>query len=121
MNDKLTIPVSIVLGCIVLAVSFYFVQIDKRASIEKQKEAENTILKQKQVLFEQQQEKDNALSELKIKQAECESLSSGVKDKWNNVMGVTYDNDFYEACVVTYTDTKTGSVEIAPLSSMKTN
>ena len=36
-------------------------------------------------------------------------------------MGVTYDNDFWKECVVTYTDTKTGEVETSPLRLMQTN
>jgi hypothetical protein len=39
--------------------------------------------------------------------------------KWNNVIGVTYDNDIWKDCVVTYTDPKTGEVKTSPLKSMQ--
>ena len=109
LKDKnLYLPAALVIGCVVIAVSFYLVQVDKRQSIERQQEIENT-----RAIYEKEQ------SELLAKQKECESLSSGVMRKWNNVMGVTYDKDFWEECVVTFTNTETGEVETSPLRFMK--
>ena len=39
--------------------------------------------------------------------------------KWNNVVGVTYDNEAWQECVVTYTDPDTGEIETSPLRFMK--
>jgi nitrogen fixation-related uncharacterized protein len=111
-NNKLTLPISILMGCIILGGFFYKIQIEKQASIERQQE--------RQLQDDRLQKNiNNALEELKLKQKECESLSAGVIKKWNNVMGVTYDNDVWKACVVTYTDTKTGEVETSPLEFMQ--
>ncbi|SRR3989339_56661 len=113
-KQKLILPISIVLGCAILGGFIYATQINKQESIERQQEY-------KLQDDRNQQKIKNELEELKNKQDECKSLSSGVMDKWNNVMGVTYDNDFWKDCVVTYTDTKTGEVVVSPLKNMKTN
>jgi hypothetical protein len=112
MIEKINTPLAIIIGSIVLGMSFYYVQIDKRESIEKQQVLENERLQ-----TEKQQAAETA--ELKAKQDECESLAVGVRKKWNNVMGVAYDSKLWKQCVVTYTDTKTGEVTTSPLSSMK--
>lgn len=96
-----------VLGCLILATSFYLIQSDKSASIEMQ-----------QAAAQLEKEMDNARAELSMKQSECESLSVGVRAKWNNVVGVTYDDEFWEECVVTYTDTETGDIQTSPLRHM---
>jgi hypothetical protein len=101
-------PTAIVFGCIVLAAAFYLVQVDKRQSIERQQDVEN-----------QRAAEELKRSDLAAKEKECESLSSGLREEWNNVVGVTY-SDFLEECEVTYTDTKTGEIQKAPLSSMQT-
>lgn len=101
--NKLTLPATILIASIILGGFYFASQVNKQQSIEKQQEAKN------------------ALENLKLKQDECNALSSGVKEKWNNVMGVTYDDDFWKECVVTYTDTKTGQVKISPLKFMETN
>jgi len=95
------IPVSIVIGCLILGGSFVLINSNKSYSIE------------------QQQRLDNERGLLKLKMDECESLSVGVRQKWNNVMGVTY-SELWEECVVTYTDTETGEVGTSPLSRMQT-
>ena len=108
------LSLGIVVGCAFLAISFYYVQIDKRESIEKQSAIEN-----ERAQTQRSQESETAI--LKSKRDECESLSVGVRKKWNNVMGVTYDSELWQQCVVTFTDTKTGEVKTSPLSFMKDN
>lgn len=100
MKHTALIAVALVIGCIVIAYSLYQVQASKNTSIEKQQQAEEERLN------------------LAMKQDECESLSDGVRDRWNNVVGVTYDADLWEECVVTYTNTKTGEIETSPLRFM---
>ena len=111
--NKLSLPATIIIASFILGGFFYAIQVNKQKSIEQQQEIKLQDDKR-------QQEIKNTMEELKLKQDECKSLSSGVMEKWNNVMGVTYDNDFWKECVVTYTDTKTGEIIKSPLSSMKT-
>jgi len=110
--NKLTLPTTIIITSLILGGFFYASQVNKQKSIEKQQEIELQDDRQ-------QQEVKNALEDLKLKQGECKALSAGVTKKWNNVMGVTYDNDLWKECVVTYTDTKTGEVTTSPLRFMK--
>ena len=110
--NKLIIPATIIIASLILGGFFYATQVNKQKSIEKQQQI-------KLQDDRQQQEVKNALEDLKLKQDECKTLSAGVIKKWNNVMGVTYDNNFWEECIVTYTDTKTGEIETSPLRFMK--
>jgi len=112
-KNKLIIPISILLGCLILGGFFYASQVNKQKSIEKQQQIKL------QDEWRQQEIKD-ALEDLKLKQDECKSLSAGVIKRWSNVMGVTYDNEFWKECVVTYTDPKTGEVKTSPLRFMET-
>ena len=102
-QNKLSLPATIIIASLILGGFFYASQVNKQKSIESQQEIKNTA------------------EALQLKQDECKSLSAGVMKKWNNVMGVTYDNDFWKECVVTYTDTKTGEIEVSPLRLMQTN
>lgn len=110
--EKITLPIAIIIGSAFLAIAFYLVQVDKRESIEKQQRAKDL----KETL---QKAEENKRADLKLKQDECESLSVGVRAKWNNVMGVTYDDKIWKECVATYTDTETGEVETSPLRFMQ--
>ena len=111
-TNNITLPMAIVISAVVLGISFYAVQDSKQKSIERQQAIE---------LGEEKKERDedNKRAELKLKQEECESLSSGAKNKWNNVLGVTYDSELWKECVVTYTDPDTGEVETSPLRFMQ--
>lgn len=110
---------AIIVGCAILGAAYYFVQVDKRQSIEAEKEYQRLVEQEKREYEKEKEEEENARLELKAKQDNCRSLASGVKEKWNNVMGVTY-SEIWRECVVTYTDTDTGEVTTSPLSSMKT-
>ena len=101
--NKLSLPATIIIASLILGGFFYAIQVNKQRSIESQ------------------QETTNALEKLKLKQDECKALSAGVMKKWNNVMGVTYDNGLWKECVVTYTDTKTGEIQTTPLRFMQTS
>jgi hypothetical protein len=94
--NKLTLPTTIIIASLILGGFFYAAQVSEQKSIEKQ------------------QETSNALEELKLKQDECETLSAGARKQWNNVIGVTYDNDLKE-CILTQTDPDTGETETKPL------
>jgi len=101
--NQLLLPIVIIIASIILGGFFYASQVNKQRSIDHQQEAEN------------------ALENLKLKQDECKALSAGVMKKWNNVIGVTYDNGFWKECIVTYTNTETGKIETSPLRFMETS
>ena len=110
--NKLYLPATIIVASLILGGFFYASQVNKQQSIERQQDIK---------LQEDRQQQDfkNTLDQLKLKQDECETLSTGVKKKWNNVVGVKYDDDFWKECVVIYTDTKTGEIETSPLRLMQ--
>ena len=110
--NKLTLPATILIASIILGGFFYASQVNKQRSIERQQEI-------KLQEDRQQQEVENALEDLKLKQDECKALSSGVMKKWSNIMGVVYDDDIWKECVVIYTDAETGEIETTPLRFMK--
>jgi uncharacterized FlaG/YvyC family protein len=111
-KSRLILPISVLLGTAILGGAYYGVQATKQVSIEKQEATKN---RQDQA----EREKENARADLKLKQDNCEALSSGVKQKWNNALGVTYDDKLWKDCVVTYTDTETGEVRTSPLKFMQ--
>lgn len=118
--QKISVPVAIIIGCTILGAAYYLVQVDKRKSIEAEQQAER-IAEQEQRTYEREQQNiENDRIELQAKQADCRALASGVRDRWYNVMGVTY-SEWRDECMVTYTDTTTGETLTAPLSSMKDN
>jgi len=110
--NKLYLPATIIVASLILGGFFYASQVNKQQSIERQQDIK---------LQEDRQQQDfkNTLDQLKLKQDECEALSTGVKKKWNNVVGVKYDDDLWKECVVIYTDTKTGEIETSPLRFMQ--
>jgi len=116
--SKISIPIAIIVGCLVLAVSFYFVQVDKRKAIEAEQNLQRITAQQERDYEQKQQMLENTRIELKSEQDNCRSLSTGVRDKWNNVMGVTY-SEVWRECIVTYTNSSTGAVETSPLSRMR--
>lgn len=99
-NKKIGLPTAIIIGSIILGAFLYRSQVSKQQSIELQ---QNVRAMQ---------------DELALQQQKCESLSKGVMQQWNNIMGVTYDDTWGE-CVAIYTDVNTGKVETAPLSAME--
>jgi hypothetical protein len=112
ITEKITFPIAIIIGAVIIGGALYAVQYNKQQSIEAQQ------------LFEQVEERvqrdlENQRAELKLKQEGCTSLASGVKQRWNNVVGVTYDDKIWEECVVTYADTKTGEIKTSPLRLMQ--
>lgn len=118
--QKISVPVAIIIGCAILGAAYYFVQVDKRKSIEAEQQAERIAEQEQRAYEREQQDLQNNRIELQAKQADCRALATGVRDRWSNVMGVTY-SEWRDECMVTYTDTQTGETVSAPLSSMKDN
>jgi len=113
-KSKFVLPITILVASIILGGFSYASQVNKQNSIERQQAA-------KLQEDRRQQEIKNSIDELKLKQDECSTLSTGVMKKWNNVMGVTYDSELWEECVVTYTDPESGEIETSPLKFMQDN
>lgn len=111
-NIKLTLPVTILLGCIILGGFFYVSQINKQKSIERQQ-----ILKQMEdrrmedAKAEQEKAKETFSNNLK-----CQTLLKDLKQRWNNVVGIYYDETL-NTCIVKYT--KKGETEEAPIENMQ--
>lgn len=105
MKNSLLIGGGIAVAGIAIAVALLLVQANKQASIERQQQ--------------QQQLQNVADSNYERKKDECEALAAGVKRRWSNVLGVTYDGNIFHECIVTYADTKTGAVSTSWLSVMQ--
>lgn len=101
----------LILG-LIIAYSFYHALVIRPDIERERKDAE-------QAKEEIAKELENKRAESKLKQEECESLSDGVRKRWSNAIGVTYDAELWQECVVTYTDTKTGEIKTSPLKFMQ--
>jgi len=103
MNNKL---IYAILGAsLIIGIFIYASQVSKQESIERQQQI--TLVENMRQL------------EIKTKTDKCEALSAGLVKRWNNVVGVTYDRDSWDECVVTYIDKKTGDMTTSPLSWME--
>lgn len=113
-RKKIILPISILLGCIILGGFFYAGQVNKQQSIERQQ-----ILKQMEdrriedAKAEQDKAKETFSNNLK-----CQTLLKDLKQRWNNVVGIYYD-ELQNTCIVKYT--KKGETEEAPIESMQDN
>jgi Na+-translocating ferredoxin:NAD+ oxidoreductase RnfG subunit len=101
-KNKLVLPISILLGCIILG-GFYYA-------------SESNIQKQQQAVLQAQTEKNNA-DEFFNNNLKCQDLLKDLKQRWNNVVGIYYD-DIQNTCIVKYT-AKDGTVEEAPVGDMQ--
>lgn len=124
--NKFILPVSIILGCVILGGFFYASQINKQVSIEKQQELERnakrdelrikTEIEQKQV----DKENNDAVFTNNLK---CQSLLKDLKQRWNNVIGIYYDENL-NTCIVKYKEedgSPLGRTREAPIEDMQDN
>lgn len=88
--NSLSIPVAILIGCIVLGGFYYFSQINKQNSIERQQKAE---LEEKK----EQQKKEFTASQ----KESCLAIYKQESSKWNNVTGWRYD-ETDDDCYIQY-------------------
>lgn len=108
-KNKLVLPISILLGCIILGGFFYASQIIKQRSIERQQRDE---LQAKMEADKTKADADQA-SETFSNNLKCQTLLRDLKQKWNNVTGIYY-SEGQNTCVVKYTEkgeTKEAAVE----------
>lgn len=97
MNNKIIIPISILLASIILGGFFYASQVNKQNSIERQQEmkiAEDRRIEE----ANREQEKKEYIAKRKN---ECYSLYEKERAKWNNVKGNEYDEE-KDVCLIRY-------------------
>jgi nitrogen fixation-related uncharacterized protein len=88
--NKLSIPASILIGCVILGGFYYFTQVNKQNSIERQQQAELSDAKEKQA-------RDFSASQ---KEA-CLNIYKQESSEWNNTNGWRYDEEA-DDCYVQY-------------------
>lgn len=88
--NKLSIPASILIGCVILGGFYYFTQINKQNSIERQQQAELAESKAKQ-------EREFAASQ----KESCLNIYKQESSKWNNTDGWRYD-EVNDDCYIQY-------------------
>mgnify|MGYP001603248392 CR=1 FL=1 len=88
--NKLSLPATIVIGAFILGGFYYYSQVNKQESIERQQQLEMSAEKEmnnKQYIAEQK--------------SSCLSIYETEGKKWNNVSGWRYD-DVKDACYIEY-------------------
>jgi glucan phosphorylase len=89
-QDKLNIPVTILIASLILGGFYYSVQVKKQESIERQHNAEQAL----------QIEQSNREYVIKQKEA-CLNIYTTEGKKWNNIESWDYDVED-DKCVITY-------------------
>jgi len=100
-KQKLILPISIILGCIILGGFYYLVQINNQKSTERQKiyEIEENIK-----IEELKMEKENKEYASK-RRMDCLKIYEAENNKWNNVNGWRYSEED-DICYIKYKDPK---------------
>jgi len=118
-KQKLILPISILLGCIILGGFFYASQINKQKSIEKQQEIDLAVkrdeLQIKQEIDQAQIDRDKADTTFN-NNLKCQTLLKDLKQRWSNVVGIYYD-EWENTCIVKYT--KNGKTEEGAIEGMQ--
>lgn len=115
-KNKLILPITILLGCIILGGAFYAVQASKQKSIEKQ---QTLKMEEDRRIADAKAEEDKKAAEAKAeldqkefdakRKSDCLAIYKTESDKWNNVRGWRYD-DSEDTCYIRY---KEGSPKTA--------
>lgn len=100
-KHKIILPISILLGCIILGGFFYATQVSKQKSIEKQQQID---LRAKQTELQAKAEQDKREYVVKRKK-DCYDLETSERKKFNNVDGSFYDEE-NDVCKVRYINEK---------------
>jgi hypothetical protein len=118
-KHKLLLPISILLGCIVLGGFFFATQVIKQRSIEKQQQIELRVkieadrVKAEQDAADKETQKATESFNNNLK---CQTLLKDLKQRWNNVVGIYY-SDWQNTCIVKYTEK--GETEESPIEYMQ--
>jgi len=98
---KYLLPISIVIGSIIISITLISIQTEKsNQERENKREAAD-------IAFYEREEK------------KCEDLADGLKTRWNNVIGVSYNRGWFD-CEVTFLDPETNEITYGRLSNMQT-
>lgn len=108
--NKLSLPVTILIACIILGGFYYVIEINKQKSIEKQQQIEL------QVKIEQDRR-----GYIAKRKTDCLAIYKTESDKWSNVQGWQYNEPLNkdsnslsfsafesDTCEIIYKDNKTG-------------
>ncbi len=98
-KHKILLPAAIVLACAILGGAFYAVQVNKQKSIEKQQLLK---IEEDRRAAEEKTELDKQEFAAKRKN-DCLSIYKTESDKWNNVRGWRYDEEYNE-CHIRFKD-----------------
>ena len=85
-KNKLVLPISILLGCIILGGFYYLSQVNKQASIERQQQTD-LLAKTEQDKIKTEQDKRDYIAKRKT---ECLAIYKTESDKFNNVKSWSY-------------------------------
>jgi len=96
-NFRLTLPITILLSCIVLGGFFYATQVIKQRSIEKQQRLDLQAKSLQEELKREQDQKEYIATRKK----DCFDIYNKEKDNWNNTKGTEYDEK-NDKCYVIY-------------------
>jgi len=107
---KFIVPISIILAGAFIASS---IVTSYNAKLEQEAEARDFDVFMRLV-------NEQRTARIEAEDEKCKALTAQLIKQWNNVIGVTYDDDL-EDCAVTFIDQKTDAIETAPLHSMQTD
>jgi hypothetical protein len=96
-NIKLTLPATILLGCIILGSFIYASQVSKQRSIEKQQEIKMADDRRVETIKADQTKKEYVVKRKK----DCYDFETSERKKFNNVDGSFYDEE-NDVCKVRY-------------------
>jgi hypothetical protein len=124
-KNKLILSISILLAGLIVGGFIYASQIIKQKSIERQQELKlmqdlrieqdraERAEREKQAEADEAKAKENFNNNLK-----CQTLLKDLKQRWNNVAGIYYD-EILNTCIVKYTEK--GEVKEGAIEGMQDN
>ena len=118
-KNKLILPVSILLGCIILGGFYFASQVNRQKSIERQQQidlrarAEADEVKAATDQTKAEKDKEDEVFNNNLK---CQTLLKDLKQRWNNVVGIYY-GEWQNTCIVKYTEK--GETQESPIESMQ--
>lgn len=113
-KNKLILPISILLGCIILGSFIYVSQVSKQQSIEKLQHIEL----QAKIDSERAKAVKDDEETIFSNNLKCQSLLKELQRKWNNVVGIYYSEE-QNTCIVKYSED--GDTLEGPLETMQNN
>lgn len=124
-KNKLILSISILLAGLIVGGFIYASQINKQKSIERQQELKlmQDLRIEQDRAERDKQEKQAEADEAKTKEnfsnnLKCQTLLKDLKQRWNNVVGIYYD-EWQNTCIVKYTEK--GEVKEGAIESMQDN